>query len=193
MKPTLPAQLSRGVLVFLASSLLLAADDTGGNVPPASGSLCDLSGTVDLTPLKVEDTTTLEMTKNADGSPAIKAVFNNSPSGLALSFLKFPVPAGGWNLTGYTAIHVNVTNSNSTENFVRLRVDNPGNPATNFNADGVKIPPGETKTLAVVFGKNFGNPAKVNFDPSNVIGIMLYVDKPATETTLVISNLIAVK
>ena len=87
---------------------------------------------------------------------------------------------------------MDVTNSGTTEEIVRIRVDNAGDKGVNFNANGVSIAVGETKTVQVEFGNSFGRPA-YKLDPANVTAVTLYITKPTATTTLLISALKAYK
>lgn len=103
--------------------------------------------------------------------------------------IKFPVPQGGWNLDAFGGIEVTVTNPNERRVTVFLRADNPGHWKTEpWNTETVGVGPGETKTLTLTFGQQNGAPA-FPLNSKRISAIQVFIVRPKTDTTLVLSNL----
>ncbi|WP_309386196.1 family 16 glycosylhydrolase [Cerasicoccus frondis] len=121
-----------------------------------------------------------------DGEPALEIVFSTDDSYPALHF---PIPDGGWNLSDYAGVQVQVTNPGAERIGVGMRVDNEGSWKDRpWNSSYTRIKPGETKTLQVVFGKDGNNPG-YPLDSSRVSKIQLFTMKPKTPVTVIAKNL----
>jgi beta-glucanase (GH16 family) len=101
--------------------------------------------------------------------------------------LHFPIPKDGFDLSTYAGVQVDVTNSGAEDAAVALRIDNAGDwHLAHWNAVSVHLKPGQSHTLRVIFGMS-----GYALDPSTITGVLLYVDHPKTDSTLVVKNLTA--
>lgn len=101
----------------------------------------------------------------------------------------FPVPAGGWNLSAFGGVEVTATNTSSAPITAVLRVDNPGDwKQSPWNSQSVKLAPGATQTIQVIFGKSNGQPG-YPLDSKKISGIQVFLAKPKQEITLLLGNL----
>jgi beta-glucanase (GH16 family) len=102
------------------------------------------------------------------------------------AFIK--APAGRWNLSDFDRVQMDVENPGKESARVMLRVDNPGaDGQRNCNTDGVTVAAGQRSTLTVTFGKSWGG-AGFAIDPSNIVGLLVFLDHPKAAQSLVISN-----
>lgn len=126
---------------------------------------------------------------HADGSVEggrIKATFS---TGVDYPAVHFPIPAGGWNLSAFGGVEVTATNTSSTPVTAVLRVDNPGDwKQSPWNSQSMKIAPGATQTIQVVFGKTNGQPG-YPLDAKRVSAIQVFLAKPKEGITLLLGNL----
>lgn len=103
--------------------------------------------------------------------------------------IQFPIPAGGWNLSAFGGVQILVTNPDSEAITVVMRVDNKGDwQQKPWNTQSVKIGPGSTELLQVVFGQSNGKPGYA-LDTTRISAIQVFLTKPKQETTLVLSDL----
>lgn len=103
--------------------------------------------------------------------------------------IQFPVPAGGWNLSAFGGIEVNVTNPTARKVRVFLRADNPGHwKIEPWNTENLTLSAGETKTIKLTFGEQNGAPA-FPLNPARVIGIQVFTTHPKADTVLLLSGL----
>ncbi len=116
-----------------------------------------------------------------------------TPEGLIVKFLptarqKWVKAAytGQFDLSGYSAIEINITHVGTVPSKVSVRADNPGpvsekpwNMAVSYNP----MEPGETKTLRIDFGyHNFRSQQKAyDLDPSSINAIMLTMARPEVD------------
>lgn len=94
-----------------------------------------------------------------------------------------------WDLSLYESVEMEVTNLSASKVTVLARVDNPNaDGQKNCNTERATIEPQKTGTLKVTFGKSWGG---VGFalDPSNVVGILLMVDRPKEAYTIAVDNI----
>ena len=106
-------------------------------------------------------------------------------------------PQGRWDLSAFDHLAMDAKNAGETPVDVRCRVDSGTGPKQHSLDDGVRLEPGETKTLRVtlvrrlperliekLFGMR-GNPGGVEadkgIDPGDVTQIILFVPKPSAE------------
>lgn len=103
--------------------------------------------------------------------------------------VQFPVPEGGWNLSAFGGVHVEVTNRGTGDVTAALRVDNPGDwRESPWNTESVGLRAGETKTLAVIFGQSSGGPA-YPLDAKKIVGIQVFLIQPKQNAAIGIKNL----
>lgn len=103
--------------------------------------------------------------------------------------IQFPLPRGGWNLSAFDRIEVEIENPGAKTVTPHLRVDNPGNWKDQpWNTQRQVIPAGQTRTLSLVFGQDNGGPGFA-LNPARVSGIQLFLERPIRDTTLVIKRI----
>lgn len=120
--------------------------------------------------------------------------------------LVLKAPQGKWNLERREYIAVDVTNVGTNKARLCCRVDNPGaNGWDNCNNGKIELEAGKSGTLLVpfkrkldvpdsvkVFGMKsgpFGNGRSPMFDPSNVIQLVVFLDHPKEDHSLVIEKI----
>jgi beta-glucanase (GH16 family) len=102
--------------------------------------------------------------------------------------IRLPVPKGGWNLSAFGAIEVAVTNANDKKVNVLMRADNPGDwKKEPWNTERLLFNPGETKVLKLTFGQQNGAPG-FPLNPARISAIQLFLERPKTDTTLILAN-----
>lgn len=148
--------------------------------PSIGGELLDLGKNPHLTGFRFTETkATVEEGK-------IRATFG---TGTSYPNIQFPIPPGGWNLSAFGGVQVTLTNTGSGSVTAVLRVDNPGDwKKSPWNSRSVKIGPGATETLQVVFGQDNDKPGFA-LDPNQVSGIQVFLAKPPQAATLLVSDL----
>jgi hypothetical protein len=156
--------------------------------PPSSGMLMDLDATFDPANIKANgkiDKSIIEQ----NGKHLLKVEF---PGQADFPGIIVERPPDGWDLTGYTGVQVDVTNSgNSTEKF-GLRVDNPGSTgANNWGSKSAWIGPGETKTIQVIFDSQSGGrgPSGYSIIPAKVVRLNVFAAHTTAEGSFLVSNL----
>jgi len=83
---------------------------------------------------------------------------------------------------------MHVRNAGQGQVRVLCRVDNPGADGRNHcNTDGVTLEPGQERTLSVVFGRSWGG-AGFPIDPGNVVGLLIFVDRPEQDHVVIVDN-----
>ena len=103
--------------------------------------------------------------------------------------IQFPIPKGGWNLAAFGDVEITVTNANDKKVNVLMRVDNPGDwKKEPWNTERLLFNPGETKVLKLTFGRQNGAPG-YPLNPARISAIQLFLERPKTDTTLLLSNL----
>lgn len=166
---------------FLIASVLAGLAD--GNRPPASGELfnfetpefgdikCDNGVSTEIIDKNGAKMAKVEITK-LDGYPGIN----------------FPVPSGGWDLSGFSGAKIEVTNAGAEDVTVNLKAENTGDwKASPWSVNMIRLAPGETKTLKVIFGECFNHPA-FNLDPSHVTGLRLFLLPPKNPVSLMVGK-----
>ncbi len=156
-------------LMMLAAPVAAVAE---GNKPPATGSLFSFEGTFDLGSIKADTGAAVSMDRLKDaGSLAIKVDF---PISEAYPGIEFPVPAGGWDLSGYGGIQADITNPSTSDVSVYMRADNAGDwKLSPWSVEVLRLKPNETKPLKVTFGKAFGSDGFA-LDPSHITVIRFF-------------------
>lgn len=103
--------------------------------------------------------------------------------------IQFPLPRGGWNLSAFDRIEVEIENVSERTLTPHLRVDNPGHWKDQpWNTQRQVVPAGETRTLTLVFGQDNGAPGFA-LNPARVTGIQLFLERPRQDATLVIKSI----
>ncbi len=122
--------------------------------------------------------------KHRGGQPSIQ--FESGASNAWPGFLIEPVRP--WDLSRYDAIKAEIVNVGSNPASVVLVAHNPGsNGQKNCSAALVKIEPGKTKTIKVLFGNWHGK--KQPFDRSRVVNLGLMFNQPKQHVQVVVKNI----
>ncbi|CAN5346514.1 hypothetical protein BH09VER1_BH09VER1_27970 [soil metagenome] len=107
--------------------------------------------------------------------------------------VNFPVPSGGWDLSGFAGAKIKVTNPGTENLTVNLKAENAGDwKVSPWSVDMVSLAPGETKTLRVVFGEAFHHPAYA-LDRSHITGLRLFLNAPKNPASFVIGKPVVFK
>lgn len=157
--------------------------------PPATGSLFEFQGTLNLAGLVGESGATFGIGNLKDGRPAIKVDF---PASKGYPGISFPSPKDGWDLSEYGGIAVDISNPGTVTHTVYLRAENKSAEANPWSVELIRVAAGETKTLKVPFGKAFGGQGFA-LDKTKVSAIRLYVDPPKEGFAMLLTNLRAYK
>jgi hypothetical protein len=173
---------ARLLLVTSACALLwLSPAHAAGVKPPATLELYSYEGTLNLSELKPDAGVTAGIT-DLKGARMIQL---NFPLLKGYPGVNFPVPAGGWDLTGFTGVTLPVHNPSADPVTVTLKVENPaGGDPNAWNAEVATINSGATQNLKVTFGKSFGQNAFA-LDASRVAHIRLFVQSLKKPTTII--------
>ncbi len=145
---------------------------------------------------------TVRITNSASGS-CLRVVTGHSNTwpGVTLK-----APAGHWDLSEYAYVALDVRNPGDAEVTVNCRVDNPGADGREHCVTGsTTIPPGRSRVMRVdlprhgpgtLGGKLFGMrgyPVSSSVPgaiiPSNVVQLVVFVNKPAADHTIEIDNI----
>jgi Beta-glucanase/Beta-glucan synthetase len=157
----------------------VAAGQDATYSPSITGELIDLAKPQPLAGFHYSDSSA----SVEDGK--LKVVFS---AGANYPNIQFPIPRGGWNLSAFDRVEVEITNPGPKTVTPHLRVDNPGHWKDEpWNTQRLGIGPGETKTLTLVFGQDNGAPG-FPLNPARVSGIQLFLVKPKQDTPLIISG-----
>jgi len=152
-----------------------------GTTPPASGVLFDASNEVSVASIKTQNTTVSVI--DAGGVKTLK-VESSAVSGYP--DFDFPTPDGGWNLSGFGGVRVDVLNAGQKDAIVGLHAaDWTHGP---WSTEFVKLTPGQTQTIDVTFGYSYhaiGSP----LDAAHITLLKLYVSHPTGSTALLVKNL----
>jgi len=172
------------VLGFIAGT---ACPANAQGTAPVSAELYPLTPEFDVSTLKLQKTTVSIVP--VDGKTKLKIEFTAAPN--TFPNVQFPCPVGGWDLSAYSGIQVDITNTSPAPFYIVLRADSAGDPKSTpppWNTNGATIPPGEAKTIQVTFGKSWGQPA-FQLNPKAVTSIQIFTKDPPPESSVVISDL----
>jgi beta-glucanase (GH16 family) len=121
-----------------------------------------------------------------DGGPAVKL---DLPASSGYPGVTFPSPAGGWDLSGYSGIQVDLTNLGTEEVTMTMRAENEGDRSKSpWSVQLFRIKPGKTQTLQVHFGESFGGQG-FPIDKAHITAIRLYPNPPKAPFTVLLANL----
>ncbi|MEX1090314.1 MAG: glycoside hydrolase family 16 protein [Phycisphaeraceae bacterium] len=108
--------------------------------------------------------------------------------GLAIS----PKSGDAWDLSKYGHVEARIINTGDKALGVSLRVDNAGDWKKNpWNTEAKTIKPGETGTVKVIFGHQYGFKKGYALDPSKVVGLLVFTGKAGAERTFLIDSIVA--
>ena len=112
-------------------------------------------------------------------------------------------PEGKWDLSAYRYLALEARNVGTESVWLGCRVDNPGaDGQKNCAQEGTEVAPGETETLTVnlvttrfrlskpldLIGMR-GAPGHGKLDPTNVIGLVIFLAKPSEDHAFVIDSI----
>lgn len=100
--------------------------------------------------------------------------------------------AGKWDLSAYDAVKMDVVNPQDVPVRVLLNINNPGSDGQkNCNTESVSVSPRGRATLTVPFGNWHGETGHP-IDQSNVVSLMVMLDRPGRSHRFVVDNIRAV-
>jgi beta-glucanase (GH16 family) len=103
-------------------------------------------------------------------------------------------PPGGadcWDLSAFGHVEARVVNTGAEAARLALRVDNEGDwKKSPYNSGQIDLGPGESGTVKVVFGYQFGQ-VGYPLDPKRVVNILMYTGRADAVTSLRIESLVA--
>jgi endoglucanase len=100
--------------------------------------------------------------------------------------------AGKWDLSAFDAVHMDVFNPQDVPVRVLLNINNPESDGRkNCNTESVTVAARDRVTLTVPFG-NWHGEAGHPLDQSNVISVMVMLDRPGRSHCFVVDNIRAV-
>lgn len=151
--------------------------------PPASNTLYDFEGDVDLSRF-VGDGTRHELVDVAGGRALLVTFESGRYPGVQLN-----APGHGWNLSNFAGVEVELTNVSDQKLTVAMRIDNPGNWKDEpWNVEKTSLNPGQTRTLRVKFGQSWGAPGFA-LNPARVVRALVYAERPKAGAQIRIDNL----
>ena len=168
------------VFTILSPLALCRADATK---PPANGQLFDLQSADALSTLKNDDGVTTSIAEAKDGK-MIKIDFAKLSG---YPGINFPIPEGGWDLTGSTGIQIEISNPGTIPVVANLKANNPDGSGDSSNTEIVTVGPGETHTLKLVFGISYNHPG-YKLDPAHVTALKFFIIPPKSPTSLLVGN-----
>ncbi len=121
-----------------------------------------------------------------DGESALKMEFGPSEK---YSNVFIQAPDGVWDLSQYAGIEAVVTNQSDEMLKFGMRVDNnrPKNERA-WNQTGARIQPGETATVRVTFGMDYGKPG-FQLDPASVESVLFFMGKSPKSSAVLLKSL----
>ncbi|MDF3056740.1 MAG: hypothetical protein K0R17_955 [Rariglobus sp.] len=175
--------------LFVGFTLLFAPATLGAaSKPPETGELYSYEGTLSLEGITADSNAAFGISTSATSSrPMIKVDF---PASKGYPGINFPA-SPGWDLSGFSGVQIDVNNPGKTDVSVYLRVGNTAE-GNAWSVDVLRLQPGETKTLKVPFGKEFGK-AGYALDPGRITSIKLFTDPVKTPFSVLLTNLRAYK
>ncbi len=95
---------------------------------------------------------------------------------------------GSWDLSEYSGVEVEVENLSDSTVKVVLRVDNHGaNGKEHCNAEWIRVHPGTTAQLPVLFGRSYGNKGP-DIDASKIVALQIFSGKSTSERSLAVHS-----
>ena len=175
---------THAALTFAGWAVLATASHADGVKPPASGELFNLASTPDLAGISTQDGATPSVTDDG-GAKKLKIEIKGLTGYPGIGY---PVPAGGWDLSGFTGVKIEVHNAGTETINVNLKVANEGDwKVSPWSLDAINVAAGETQTLKVRFGITFNQPGFL-LDAAHVTGLQLYVLPPKSPGAIIVGN-----
>ena len=121
-----------------------------------------------------------------NGEPALKL---DLPASSGYPGVTFPAPEGGWDLSGYAGVQIDLTNPGTAEVAMTLRADNAGDRSQSpWSVQVFRIKPGKTETLKLRFGQAYGGQGFA-LDKAHITAIKLFPNPPKAPFTVLLGNL----
>ncbi len=130
--------------------------------------------------------------KIADGEKgkALDVTFKAGPAGYP--GIKIAPEGGKWDLSAFGHIEAKISNIGQNPMLVALRIDNAGDwKDSPWNTEQTNIKPGETGTIKIIFGHQYGQKPGYKLDPSAVVNILLFTGKVAKDSAIRLESLVA--
>ena len=157
--------------------------------PAVSGDFFNFEGTPNLDGVRADQGAALSVTTQ-NGASAIRV---DIPASSGYPGITFPAPEGGWDLSDYAGVQLDLTNPGAEDVAMTLRVENAGDRAQSpWSVQVFRIKPGKTETLKVVFGQSFGGRG-FPLDKAHVTAIKLYPNPPKAPFSVLLGNIKAFK
>ena len=103
-----------------------------------------------------------------------------------------PEGAAAWDLSKYGHIQARVVNTGTDTMNIFLRVDNKsGDSNEPWDTEKVRLKPGESGTVKVIFGYAYGFNKAYKLNPAEVVRLLFFLDKSAAERTFRIESVTA--
>jgi beta-glucanase (GH16 family) len=97
-----------------------------------------------------------------------------------------------WDLSAFGHVEAKIVNTGEKAIGVNLRVDNAGDWKKNpWNTESTYLKPGETKTVNVIFGYQYGKKPGYKLDPSKVVNLLLFTGKVKADSSFRIESIMA--
>ncbi len=118
------------------------------------------------------------------------AVTVDSPDEGYPGFAIAPSDGSPWNLSPWGHVEVTVRNTGDKAIYFSVRVDNPGDwKQQPWNTESGSVKPGETKTVPVYFGYQYGyKPADYQVRPEEVSQVLMFLSKDAAVRRFVVEE-----
>ncbi len=167
----------------LICAVLMVVSVGGGGIKPRL--LFDFEGDVALHG-RIEMQGANATVQEQDGGAALRIEFGHEQAWPGVRLLP---QAEKWDLSAFDRVEMDVRNAGEGQVRVLCRVDNPGADGRDHcNTDGVTLEPGQARTLSVVFGRSWGG-AGFPIDPGNVVGLLIFVDRPKQDQVIMVDNI----
>jgi hypothetical protein len=172
----------------------LRGDDTNpaASTPPAATAPKDL---VDLTTADSDK----KFTSDSQSGAQVSHTHSDSPPGVTVSVapgdagypgLSLKPDSGTWDLSGYSAVAVTITNTSAGKLTVGVRVDDSGGWQDNDSEMGY-LDPGQTQTVKVNFGFSFNKPGFA-VNKASISQVLIMTDKTTAAKTFRIESVKAI-
>ena len=166
---------------FIATVLLVAL--TTLNVAAATaGDLLKLTPG-DLAAIKTRKSTMTAVEENGQ-VVGVKLEYAANPEDFP--GLEIRGPEQGWDLSGFTGVEAEISNLGKEPIALSLKISNKE--PEKSNTEGLKIPPGETRTIKLKFGYSWGKPAS-QLDLARIVSLRIFESKPIKDGAFLIKRI----
>jgi len=95
-------------------------------------------------------------------------------------------PEQGWDLSGFTGVEAEISNLGKEPIALSLKISNKE--PEKSNTEGLKIPPGETRTIKLKFGFSWGKPAS-QLDLARIVSLRIFESKPIKDGAFLVKRI----